>query len=192
MALAAVLVLVAPAFASPALVARHEAPPLPAWSLFCTKSPAQCRVDPNEPEVVAATVDFMDLIEAVNAYVNRTIVPITDLAHRGIIDVWELPSDGEGDCEDFQLLKRRYLADAGVPLRAMPMTVVLDEDGAGHAVLTIRTDRGDLILDNKNSAVKRWNETGYAFVKREAETPTGWGFLEEPPAMMATVTATHD
>ena len=71
-------------------------------------------------------------------------------------------------------MKRKYLVEAGVPRRAMPMTVVLDEVGDGHAVLTIRTTSGDLILDNKTDAVKRWDETGYAFVKREAETSTGW------------------
>ena len=29
------------------------------------------------------------------------------------------------------------------------MTVVIDEQGEGHAVLMVRTDRGDFILDNK-------------------------------------------
>jgi predicted transglutaminase-like cysteine proteinase len=136
--------------------------------------------------VVAVTPELIELISAVNVHVNRTIAPATDLAHRGVLDVWELPSDGRGDCEDYQLLKRKYLVEAGVPRRAMPMTVVLDEVGDGHAVLTIRTTRGDLILDNKTYAVKRWDETGYAFVKREAETATGWGFVEEPPAQVAT------
>ena len=65
------------------------------------------------------------------------------------------------------------------------MTVVLDEIGDGHAVLTVRTDRGDLILDNKTYAVKRWDETGYSFIKREAETATGWAFVEDPPAKVA-------
>ncbi len=185
LAVCAALALTAPAFASPALVAGKSAPPLPAWTAYCAKNPAECRIDRREPETVAATPELIDLIEAVNAYVNRTVVPIADLAHRGVVDVWELPSDGKGDCEDFQLLKRKFLIGAGLPRRALPMTVVLDEIGDGHAVLTVRTDRGDLILDNKTYAVKRWDETGYSFVKREAETATGWAFVEDPPAKVA-------
>jgi len=181
MAMAIVAGLSAPACASPSLAAVKEARALPAWVRFGAKDPAECRTEPAEPQVVASTPDLLDLLDAVNAYVNRTVTPITDIAHRGVVDLWEFPKDRQGDCEDFQLQKRRYLAEAGVPRRAMLMTVVLDERGEGHAVLTVRTDKGDLILDNKTFAVKGWKETGYAFVKREAETATGWGFLEEVP-----------
>ena len=49
------------------------------------------------------------------------------------------------------------------------MTVVIDEKGEGHAVLTLITSRGDLILDNKTNAVLPWTQTGYTFVKRESQ-----------------------
>ena len=52
-----------------------------------------------------------------------------------------------------------------------------------HAVLTIRTEQDDLILDNRTSRILRWNETGYAFVKRESSTHVGWEFLEAAPAI---------
>jgi predicted transglutaminase-like cysteine proteinase len=51
----------------------------------------------------------------------------------------------------------------------MRMTVVVDALNDGHAVLTIRTDRGDLILDNRTTAVLPWREIGYTFVKREGD-----------------------
>jgi predicted transglutaminase-like cysteine proteinase len=70
---------------------------------------------------------------------------MTDEEHWGISDRWDLPADGFGDCEDYQLLKRRLLAEAGLPRRAMRMTVVVDETGDGHAVLMVRTDRGDVV-----------------------------------------------
>lgn len=185
-ALVLALALAAPAAASPSLVGRREAPPLPAWSVYCTQLPNECRTNRNEPDIVTMTPELMDLVEAVNAYVNRTIVPVTDLAHRGVVDVWEIPTDGKGDCEDFQLLKRKFLVEGGLPRRALLMTVVIDESGDGHAVLTLRSDRGDFILDNKTYAVKRWDATSYIFVKREAETTSGWAFTEEPPAKVAT------
>jgi predicted transglutaminase-like cysteine proteinase len=89
-------------------------------------------------------------------------------------DRWDLPTDGRGDCEDFQLLKRKLLAEAGLPRRAMRMAVVVDDEGQGHAVLMIRTDRGDFVLDNKVSTVLPWHRTGYIFVKRESEESIGW------------------
>jgi predicted transglutaminase-like cysteine proteinase len=54
------------------------------------------------------------------------------------------------------LLKRKLLAERGLPRRAMRMTVVLDENRAGHAVLMVRTDRGDFILDNQRATVLPW------------------------------------
>jgi hypothetical protein len=95
---------------------------------------------------------------------------MTDEEHWGVSDRWDLPADGFGDCEDYQLLKRRLLAEAGLPRRAMRMTVVVDETGDGHAVLIVRTDRGDVVLDNRTDAVLPWHRTGYAFVKRESQS----------------------
>jgi predicted transglutaminase-like cysteine proteinase len=169
------------AHASPVLVNGDEAPPIAAWSAFCSERPAECTTDPTQPETVPGTPELLELIDAVNRYVNRTILPVKDIDARGVIDRWEYPVDRMGDCEDMQLLKRKYLVEAGVPQRALPMTVVLDERGDGHAVLTVRTDNEDLILDNNLSDVRRWDRTGYAFIKREASTPTGWAFVEAPP-----------
>ena len=94
--------------------------------------------------------------------------------HWGVPDRWDLAEDGSGDCEAFQLLKRKLLAQSGLPRRAMRMTVVIDEKGEGHAVLMLRTDRGDLILDNKTSAALPGQRTGYVFIKREAQGSGGW------------------
>jgi predicted transglutaminase-like cysteine proteinase len=171
-----------PAWAAP-LVAKGEATPLAAWALFCKNYPAECAVDVTEPEIVARTPELLDLADGVNRYVNSEIEPRTDQDHWGVLDRWNFPVDGIGDCEDFQLYKRKLLVDAGVPRRALRMTVVINELGEGHAVLTIRTEQDDLILDNRTSRILRWNETGYAFVKRESSTHVGWEFLEAAPAI---------
>ena len=44
----------------------------------------------------------------------------------------------------------------------------------GHAVLMVRTDRGDFTLYNKTDAVLPWNRTGYVFAKREGQDSTAW------------------
>lgn len=148
-----------------------------AWSDLCRRSPAECRVDLREADRVEMTPKLWKMILAVNSRVNREIEAVTDEEHWGVVDRWDLPEDGKGDCEDFALLKRKRLAEAGVPRRAMPMTVVIDEENAGHAVLMIRTDRGDFILDNKRNAVLPWSQTGYVYVKRESQLRTGWTSL---------------
>ena len=112
-----------------------------------------------------------------------------DQEHWGEIERWGFPDDGYGDCEDFQLLKRKLLVEAGLPRRALRMTVVLDAAGAGHAVLTLRTTRDDLVLDNQTDAVLPWQETGYRFVQRESARDVGWVFLEREARPIATAMA---
>jgi predicted transglutaminase-like cysteine proteinase len=56
-------------------------------------------------------------------------------------------------------------------------------DGEGHAVLTVRTDKGDFILDNLTDKVRQWDQTGYRFLKRQAEDHTGrWVTVREGQA----------
>ena len=150
------------------------AKPILAWVKFCDQFPEECAIDATEPAVVQLTSQTWNLIVSVNRRVNTRVKPITDKEHWGLIDRWEFPDDGAGDCEDFQLLKRRMLSERGIPRRAMRMTVVIDELGEGHAVLMIRTDRGDYILDNKTSTVLPWDQTGYVFVKRESQDSVAW------------------
>jgi len=190
-ALCMVLSFAAPVLAAPPLLDRGEAPPLRAWRALCERQPAECAIDLSQPEAIVLTQDMLDLVDAVNRHVNGTVKPITDRERWGVEDIWDYPRDSQGDCEDYQLLKRRLLAEAGLPRRAMRMTVVINELGEGHAVLTIRTTGGDdLILDNRNSAILRWNETGYAFVKRESAVKAGWVFIEpDPKAAVVTAAA---
>jgi predicted transglutaminase-like cysteine proteinase len=150
---------------------------VPAWLTFCEKRPEECSVDLGEPETISLTRSVWQQILAVNARVNASVEPLTDEAHWGVTDEWDFPADGYGDCEDYQLLKRKLLVEGGLPRRALRMTVVIDQDGEGHAVLMARTDRGDFILDNKTSAIRPWHRTGYSYVKRENQDGSGWTSL---------------
>lgn len=148
-----------------------------AWTDFCKRMPSECRTDSREPEQVTLTPKLWNTIVSINSRTNREITAITDEEHWGVVDRWDLPTDGKGDCEDYALLKRVRLAEAGLPRRALLMTVVIDEENAGHAVLMIRTDRGDYVLDNKRNAILPWSQTGYVYVKRESQYRTGWTSL---------------
>jgi len=168
--------------AGPHLFRDDVAPPLPGWLEFCDQNPEECVIDPYQPETLSLTDDLAALLSSVSLSVNRSLIPVTDLNHWGIIDRWNYPTDGLGDCEDYQLLKRKMLIAAGLPRRALRMTVVIDENGEGHAVLTVRTDRGDLILDNKTDEVLEWFRTNYSYIKRESAETTGWVYLTLEPA----------
>ena len=148
--------------------------PIAAWAEFCERYPGECAVDRTEPASVTLTPALWQTINGVNRRINRAVEAVTDQEHWRAADRWDLAEDGRGDCEDFQLLKRRLLVEAGLPRRAMRMTVVIDEKGEGHAVLTLITNRGDLVLDNKTNAVLPWRQTGYTFVKRESQEAVGW------------------
>ncbi len=164
------------ALPGPSLEARSvgEARPVLAWAKLCERLPSECEVDTTQPATIGLTAKTWQTIVSVNRRVNTAIRPQTDQDHWGVPDSWDIPTDGAGDCEDYQLLKRKLLIEAGLPRRAMRMTVVIDEKREGHAVLMVRTDRGDFVLDNKTSAVLPWHETGYIYVKREGQDSRGW------------------
>jgi predicted transglutaminase-like cysteine proteinase len=153
------------------------ATPIAAWTKFCEQFPTECAINLEEPARIKLTRQTWRTIVAVNTQVNTRVKSKTDREHWGVADRWDFPDDGYGDCEDYQILKRRLLVKAGLPQRALRMTVVIDELGAGHAVMMVRTDRGDYILDNKRNAVLPWYDTGYIYVKREGSEGSSWTSL---------------
>jgi predicted transglutaminase-like cysteine proteinase len=156
------------------LTRTGKADPIRAWVDFCKRSPEECGVDLGERATIALTPEVWQSLVAVNRDANDRIKAVSDRDHWGVEDRWNLPDDGLGDCEDIQLLKRKILIERGLPRRAMRMTVVIDEDGEGHAVMMVRTDRGDLILDNRRMSVLPWTQTGYTYVKAEGQDGMDW------------------
>ncbi|MHC2087354.1 transglutaminase-like cysteine peptidase [Methylobacterium sp. CM6244] len=157
-----------------AISTAGAARPISAWVTFCETYAAECAVNAAEPAMITLTPGIWNTIVSVNRRVNKSIRAVTDMEQLGVADRWDLAESGAGDCEDFQLLKRKFLAEASLPRRAMRMTVVIDEKGEGHAVLTLITDRGDLVLDNKTNNVLPWRQTGYTFIKRESQSSMAW------------------
>jgi predicted transglutaminase-like cysteine proteinase len=160
------------------------------WVEYCSDNPGECAGGPTEArDIVITQTAWRDLLR-VNRWVNETVKPMTDMDHWGVIEKWSLPTDGYGDCEDYVLLKRKMLTDAGWPREALLITVVRDKKGEGHAVLTVKTDKGEFILDNQNESVVAWNETGYRFVKRQSQSdPNVWVSLGDSRAAIATASA---
>ena len=145
------------------------------WVEFCERTQKDCNVPSMRPANVALDETSWREMVRINAAVNREIKAVTDMDHHGVVELWSYPEDGKGDCEDYVLEKRRRLMRAGFPRQSLLITVVRDKEGLGHAVLMVKTDRGDFILDNQAAKVLAWSDTGYRFIKRQAqETPNRW------------------
>lgn len=146
---------------------------------FCKANPEECniRMQDRGPEPFTGAV--WTQINRINRTVNKSIKPMNDVDIFGMDEVWAYP-DGVGDCEDYVLEKRRQLAAQGIALSNLLITVVRKPDGEGHAVLTVRTSRGDFILDNLTDKVRPWGETGYRYLKRQSSENTGrWVSIRE-------------
>ncbi|MBO6717073.1 MAG: transglutaminase-like cysteine peptidase [Rhizobiaceae bacterium] len=147
---------------------------------FCKVSPAECAIRPRDNGPLHLSQAVLARISETNRTVNRAVRPLNDIDIYGRDEVWTYPDVGAGDCEDYALEKRRRLNRAGISLSNLLITVVRKPDGEGHAVLTVRTDRGDFILDNLNDEVRSWRDTGYRFLKRQASYHTGrWVSLRD-------------
>jgi len=168
------------------LAEGEQARPPIGWHQFCRFYPTECATPDLEPvTAILDTVAWRQLV-AVNDAVNHRIEPMQDMEHHHVVEHWDYPMDGKGDCEDYALLKRRMLLNAGWPRQALLMTVVRDRNGDGHAVLIASTDHGDFVLDNEDQDVVAWSQTGYQFIKRQArDNPNHWVSLSNSDAQVA-------
>ena len=164
-------------------------PPI-GWVDFCAEHTFECKVAPTAPrDVVLTNKTWTDLVR-INKWVNENVKPMTDMDHWGVVEKWSYPDDGYGDCEDYALLKRRMLTEAGWPREALLMTVVRERNGDGHAVLTVKTDKGEFILDNQEEKILLWSETSYRYVKRQSQSdPNRWVSLGDPRPTVATASS---
>ena len=149
---------------------------------FCKANPAECAIRTRDTGPERMSGALWKEIVAVNIAVNAAVKPMNDFDVYGKDEVWAYPN-GAGDCEDYVLEKRRDLMREGVALSNLLITVVRKPDGEGHAVLTVRTSKGDFILDNLTDSVRQWDMTGYRYLKRQASDHTGhWVTIREGQA----------
>jgi len=146
------------------------------WVDFCGRRPEECALGKLQPLDVRLTAKTWAILNKINKLANDSIAPVTNLEHWGtMVDHWDYPIDGKGDCKIYALFKRKQLIEQGFPRQALLMTIVRDLDGEGHAILTVKTDRGEFVLDNLRDEIVPWDATGYRFIKRQAQDdPNVW------------------
>ena len=161
------------------------------WTQFCAEHPEDCRRPEAEPRDLTLTPDLLQQLFSINAFANDRVKWTSDTGLYGTEEHWAYPLD-RGDCEDIVLLKRRMLAEAGWPIGTLLVTTVRDHDASGsaHAVLAVRTDRGEFILDNRTPEILFWYETSYHFLTRQSTTdPNVWMTFSAKQPRLDAVTA---
>jgi len=146
--------------------------PPPGWVGFVARHPEEAAVERLHPQKVRMNPELYAQLDQVNRAVNETT-----RIRREFGDTWDYPVNGEGDCEDMALEKRRRLIDLGFPRQALLITAVM-LDGRGHALLAVRTTNGDLLLDNLTWAIRGVVGSKYVFLKSQSpEHPNLWNAL---------------
>ncbi len=152
---------------------------------FCLREPVECRQKSPRKAPTELSRKLWAAIVDINNAVNAAVSPRTDIEIWGKEEVWSYPTS-IGDCEDYALEKRRRLMALGVPAGDLLMTVVRQRSGAGHAVLTVRTSRGEFILDNLEPRVLAWADTDYTYLKRQSERSSGtWIAIDDGRSSVA-------
>lgn len=159
------------------------------WVDFCGRQPQECSQPALQAVDVNLTSETWQILDRINKHVNHTIQPLSNFAHWGtMLDHWDYPTDGKGDCKIYALYKRKLLMQAGLPRQALLMTIVRDLHGEGHAILTVKTNRGEFALDNLTDDIRPWNVTGYHFLKRQSqENPNVWISIVQPRAVVSSL-----
>lgn len=130
------------------------------FTRFCVQEPERCT--PSRAHVVQMNVALWSELNAVNASVNRSIVPEED---GSITRAWRADAR-RGDCKDYALSKRSRLIDLGWSASALLLAIAELPTGEMHAVLIVVTDRGDLVLDNLRYGIVDFGRLPYRWTIR--------------------------
>lgn len=137
------------------------------FQLFCLQNPSECKT--GNRNTAPYSQSLMKMLAQVNSQVNRSIKGRND---RGA-DTWTLNASA-GDCEDYVLAKRHALIKAGVPSGALRVATAYTRSGEGHAVLIVKTSRGDYVLDNLTSRITTKSGSSLKFIAISGANPTKW------------------
>lgn len=138
-----------------------------AFVKFCMRYQSEC----HKPQImfrggpVKLTAErYAELID-VNRAVNVAIRPQPNLA--GVAGEEWIINPSHGDCNDYAVSKKHQLRARGWPERSMFLSEVVTNWGEHHLILVVRTDKGDLILDNLTGAIKPVGLGRYQWVRAQ-------------------------
>jgi predicted transglutaminase-like cysteine proteinase len=131
---------------------------------FCLRYPADCKSEPADNERIELNAETAALLGRVNHHVNASIVPMAKSYGPNLGEGWTIGPE-MGDCNDYAVTKRHDLLEAGLPSKALRLSVVTTASGVGHLVLVVATTKGDIVLDNLTEVIRPWQNTDYRWLK---------------------------
>jgi len=94
-----------------------------------------------------------------------------------LAEEWLISPDA-GDCNDYAVTKRHELLARGWPARLLILAEVVVPSGEHHLVLVVRTNAGDLLLDNLNANIRPLSAARYGWVRAQSpENPKFWSTI---------------
>ena len=118
-------------------------------------------VNATQDGVVRLNSRLAGQLVAVNAEVNGSIRPHRDPR-------WRV-GPAAGDCKDYALTKKYRLMGQGWPSSALLIATAWTSRGVEHAVLIVRTDHGDVVLDNLEG-IRPWSPSLYRWISVQSPT----------------------
>lgn len=140
---------------------------------YCKSRPSDCgAMRAAAPE--ALTSARLSTLKSVNASINRSIEAKSDQSLYGKTEVWAYPVK-QGDCEDYALAKRARLQRLGFHPANLLLAMAKRPNGEAHVVVVVRTNKGDLVLDNLTDQVQPVSRTRLRFLKiQNARNAADW------------------
>jgi len=164
------------------------------YRAFCMRLPADdlCRT-----RTGAATLTLTPWLETflteINVYWNHRLTWTSDEVLYGRPEYWSVPAETQGDCEDYALAKYGQLRRLGVPGGALSLIYgKLKSTGEGHAVLSVRTDQGLLVLGSDVDAVLPLASSEIApMLIEDSVHPAVWTAVASDAAAGESIVADH-
>ena len=137
---------------------------------------AQDETAPTHPAVLT-DLQLFAMARVINASVNTAISYRSDALTWNTEERWVLPLSAEGvnygDCEDYALEKRAALLAAGAPSDRLRMATAWSPGTGVHAVLILRLEDGDYVLDSTTPHILNVAQTRYE-----------WRSLQSGPSLL--------
>lgn len=153
--------------------ATVQAPAPMAHVDFCKSNPRECMQHRTRWSRAEITMDerHFALMSSVNRQINRTDAVVTGGLSSNA-DHGNLSAAAETDRDGLAVAKRHALIAHGFPARALRLATTRTADGEAHLVLVAKTKSGDLVLDDRTDAIRRFNQAdaGLATIERASRS----------------------
>jgi predicted transglutaminase-like cysteine proteinase len=162
---------------------RFDAPTLApmAFTRFCLQYPSDCETQRFADDRIELSEMRRSELETINRTVNSSIHP--ERNEDGLAGEKWLLSPLRGDCNDYAVTKRHQLMTRGWPARTVLLSEVVTVSGEHHLVTVVRTNGGDLVLDNLTDQIIPWSRTPYRWVRIQTpKNPNYWASISEQNA----------